>query len=88
MKPTTEGMVTKFRDSSGAPDSLRDLDDGKKGGVEMRRPQRVGPLTPKAMARLRVISVMPKRTGGSRNITIDSGKTQRMAPSTKQGEKS
>lgn len=54
----------------------------------MRRPQRTGTSTPKAMTRLRAIRVMPKRIGEPRNTTINSEKTQRMAPSTKQGQKS
>ena len=83
-----KGWCPRIRDSSGAPESLRDLVDCEKTGAEMRRPQRIGTSTPKAMARLRAINGMAKRTGEPRNASVDSGKIQEMVPSTKQGEKS
>lgn len=81
-RPTTEGMV--FVQESDTPQELQIV---LEIWLTVRRPQRTGTSTPKAMTRLRAIKVMPKRTGEPRNTTINSEKTQRMAPSTKHGEK-
>lgn len=76
----------------GALDILRDVVAWKQAGVRLRRPRRMGSSTLEAMARPRAKStgarLMPKTTVGSSNTTANSGKTQRMAPTTNQGEKS